>query len=188
MNKSSATSIYVTSGASRITYNCLMPRVFQLLNSSSPLVAVWGSRTTYWFTPHDASAEKHDLLRAPQQQFTMYWYTAISESFLMDSPLRAFITTYFLQRFQDILPTQFQNEFSNIQLCFCHFVYVSFSFWNILMSVQTEVCITFLLVLFEGFFLFHFFAGAEICISSLQLPLLHFRKEKPSTHNSASHP
>lgn len=56
------------------------------------------------------------------------------------------------------------------------------------MSVQTEVCITFLLVFFEGFFLFHFFAGAEIWISSLHLPLLHFRIEKSSTHNSASHP
>lgn len=36
------------------------------------------------------------------------------------------------------------------------------------------------------FFLFHFFAGAEICRSSLQLLLLHFRKEKSTTQLSYS--
>lgn len=52
---------------------CFIARIFQLPKNSSPLVAAWGSRTTRWFTPHDASAEKHDLLRTLQQQFALCW-------------------------------------------------------------------------------------------------------------------
>lgn len=43
-------------------------------------------------------------------------------------------------------------KYSVMFLSFC--LHISFSFWNMLMSVQTEVCIAFLVVFFEGFFCF----------------------------------